>query len=421
RQEMYAFLPDHLSLATYPHLFGARANPDDKAALIANNDPLKGYTNPAYMTDVLGNVQMHFVIVASQLALIFMGQPQTVERNYEAKERYSLQVEKLSEPFFLGLGKWFMGAYESKSLGDVWYKQNFEKQILGIQPILFFSVFFRTMLTDLSVIGALKSWAYFYVWGWKFRTPWAFVAEGNHKEDLRIEKDARVFRDNLIRMENARKFSHMQDLRFEFDEMLKLYSRDPKRIYMFFKGLSRLPSAVVLGSQFHLGLVNRKVTGEMAREKLLMVYDGLSVDGQRFMAELMIDYSRTMPPVYTHPNKFIQAQTTFWLGAILTTYLAIDLGVESFKLENLQASVVFKGALMTSSLALTIKSLMVHNNLSLRDVVELLPRYLQSRFVLGVTEGLSFVKDDLGRLTIKVKQSVREVRDIGAAACRLNY
>ncbi|MFK8139470.1 MAG: hypothetical protein AB8E15_14005, partial [Bdellovibrionales bacterium] len=34
RQEMYAFLPDHLSLATYPHLFGARANPDDKAALI---------------------------------------------------------------------------------------------------------------------------------------------------------------------------------------------------------------------------------------------------------------------------------------------------------------------------------------------------------------------------------------------------
>src|SRR5690606_8207522 len=66
-------------------------------------------------------------------------------------------------------------------------------------------------------------------------------------------------------------------------------------------------------------------------------------------AQSILEFTRTNPPIYTHPNKFLSEFFT-WNGAVWSTYLYIPLSIMLFSAEDLSVQSLVKWLFISTGL-----------------------------------------------------------------------
>ncbi|MAF91091.1 MAG: hypothetical protein VX583_09940 [Bdellovibrionota bacterium] len=344
------FTTDHMGVVGIPAVIGERADINKQGELSAINNPWYLWTHPEHIQDVLNNMSLHFFQAGSQTALAIQGEPKVNETKYGPMELIRYASMDRAEPFFESSYLWFKSIAESRDAGEIFFKKMLSKRIVTAQGSMLLSVIFRVLVAKQSLGMALSGWYYFWIAGpLLYAWPWTLILLGMQGEEDRISENISRFNKEKMKIVNARRLSSDEELRERIRGFIGFYKKETEFLYRGF----------VHTLLTHRGIYNhslQRIKTEKEFKKYLSMSDFIKGDISSYeldleeiiqkadrkqlnaLVERSLEYSVKHPAVYTKVHAAIGWLTVVGLGAVLTTVLAISVGVDSFNPETLHWS-----------------------------------------------------------------------------------
>lgn len=344
------FTTDHMGVVGIPAVLGERADINKQGELSAINNPWYLWTHPEHIQDVLNNMSLHFFQAGSQTALAIQGEPKVNETKYGPMELIRYASMDRAEPFFESSYLWFKSIAESRDAGEIFFKKMLSKRLVTAQGSMLLSVIFRVLVAKQSLGMALSGWYYFWIAGpLLYAWPWTLILLGMQGEEDRISENISRFNKEKMKLVNARRLSSDAELRNKIRGFLDFYKGETEFLYRGFvhtllthrgiynHSLQRIKTQKEFNKYLSMsGFTKGDISSyERDLEEIIEKADRSQLNE---LVERSLEYSVKHPAVYTNVHAAIGWLTVVGLGAVLTTVLAISVGVDSFNPETLHWS-----------------------------------------------------------------------------------
>ena len=374
------FTLDHMAVVGVPAVFGERASLARPEELSAISNPWYLWTHPEHIQDILNNMSLHFFQAGSQNALVLQGSPKLRDGSYLPQELVHYASMSRAEPFFSSMGLWLKSIYESKEAGEIYFKKMLSKRLTTVQGALLLSVVFRVVVAKQELASSLAGWYYFWIAGpLLYAWPWVVILLGMQGEEERIEANKERFDQEKLRLARVQKFAHRLDMQKALREFLHFYQQESPLLY---RGLLYgLLQNQAVGRQFvrqspnDQGLRQQLRWTELwhgdaaAHEQLLQ--DKIAkadVASLKRWIDTSLEYAVRHPAVFTAAHPAVGWLSVFGFGAVLTTVLAISVGVDSFDPKYTAWENLLAWTIVHTSVAFGVRALL--HERSIKDLVK---------------------------------------------------
>jgi hypothetical protein len=369
------FRNDHLMTDIIPSVYGERADLTHPEFLAADPNGFM-YTSRAHNNDMAQNTTAHFFIAGASLALIYQKLRAEQETNYLPSEDFSLASDVREEGFGKGLKNWAGFGYNERENKPenmrIWEKpfhfmyhigtevdpggkivKRVQKRFTTLQSGITLSILFRKYMGHQDFHTALSAWALMFLAGqWAYGWVWDPIQMGNNVIDQKFEASNTKFRDIKYNIAQGLKNNDMTSLEAGYSELAKLYEQQNPEALEKLKSLlnSSLPDQSltpiereyygILAKLAKANATNNKIefdqTIELLRRMIVEKQGYNKDDVAKLNAESLLEFSRSNPPIYTHPHKYLSGFFT-WIGAVSSTALYIPLSIMLFSKDSLSA------------------------------------------------------------------------------------
>lgn len=349
------FLLDYSLAIVQMALIGDRAVLSDKQALAADaNGPL--HTNPGHLADMFGQVRIYGLGVPARLALVYQKAADIIESGHAPAEAKVLLGTEKSESLGKGMWAWFKGAADlsKANYGAIWLK-SLVRSVKMIQAGFILNTVERMYFGGQGFSDATYALIYSMIWAtWQFGWMWEPVTRGNEMYQAHLEERAKTLTNAKVQLSTA---IRMDDPTAILNATIEL-----KGLYAL--GKTELPENISLNLDKALDELGRMTPEEVMQLQTRFAQDSndiarlryalVSGDPEHIIAariDLIDNYKRSgenigtllklssfqllehaikHPPFATVPHKRVEWLTTM-MGALLTTYYATTLAVETFR------------------------------------------------------------------------------------------
>ncbi len=380
-QTFREFWQDHTMVVGVPILGGVRSEvgkllAENKPHQIVHNPDFFLDTPPPHLTDVTNNTLIHLVMAGPRRMLVMQKTVPVSEGNYTPIEQQQISAANRTEGFFKGAYSWTANVlkFHKTNLGG-YYLKGFVRRFNTVQAGITLAVLMRWSLGGQSMEAAwMAGWFSWVAAELYFAWPWMIIDVGNSSEEGRVG----VYRgQHETIIQNILKGFRDHDealVEKSFDDLTRLYQKSGRMALTPVYNMIRQSEK---GLNINEDRLNRKdiikALMDPARKEILGVagkmYKALEANDDKGLrasyeqleavvykqldarqlirqdssfAKNLADYSLMHSPVFNTPNSTVANVTTFGLGALLTTYLGIELSYDSYEPENLNIETIAK-------------------------------------------------------------------------------
>lgn len=386
------FRNDHLMVVLLTAFVGDRADLSNPKSLTADRNGFL-FTSHEHNYDMAINTFAHFFVSGASLALVFQKLRALQETNYLPKEDFEFMSRQREEGFLRGLKSWFTVDYANREdkpknplkrgvhfmyhvgteadFGGIMVKR-VSKRLSTIQAGVTMAVVLRTMVGGQDLGTAMSAWALMFIAGhWFYGWVWDPVQRGNQMTEERIEKLDRELKEHRFELSRALKESDWERADRAYQKIVRLYEKFNAKDVGRLKALLQTelgkitptkPNTLAPSEMQYLGLIARLAkanhdknqpefdrTIELLRKVIVEKQGYDKAEVAKLNAQSILEFTRTNPPIYTHPNKFLSEFFT-WNGAVWSTYLYIPLSIMLFSAEDLSVQSLVKWLFISTGL-----------------------------------------------------------------------
>jgi hypothetical protein len=368
-QTRQGFQYDHLMTVGIPMAWGDRADMNHPEQLA--HDPSVGawrfYSTPNHLMDMFQNLMVHLLMAGPRKTLIYQRPKDVKEHNYDPLTESALTAAPRPESFFRGALTWLTTLV--KRTPDLnfggYYMYGFYRKMTTIQAGFLLTMASRLWIANQSLEHAfIGFWMTFFAATVAYGWPWEIVERGNNFEEERVaENEAKVNSLVLSVSEAIRKGDrtkaeeglqnlfalYAQENQPGLQSLVKLVQDAQKVSGEKTRHVSdRIKNALgdarkntkLMAAVAEMAKAQKSNDPEVIRAALATLQNVLEtemdtkevknlLEAVEAEAGPILDFVIENPPLYNKPNRWTADSVTFTLGAVLTTYLAIGLMVES--------------------------------------------------------------------------------------------
>lgn len=368
-QTWAAYWQDHAIVVGVTPVVGIRADLDNDPSKWAHGEGLFLDTTNQHFVDVGANAANHLIIGGPRRMLVYQIMQAMKETNYLPLDQILLQNKERTEDGMLGTKKWIKDIFFNPMESNIgaYYPRSFMKRLVTFQASLIIMVVFRIIFGEQAVDEAFMGWLLFFIgadiyFGW----PWEIINRGNQMNGERIEAQLANLKEVHHRISQAAIRHDDEALIQSYNDLSKFYQTKESLIHVKInniikfgkKNMKSFPkinkkmanammktnkTPLILGELIMLDEALKKNDYNSARnisEKLEYILDTEMSDDEvvkelkagnfRELIEKVTNMSIKNSPIPTKANAFIAVISTFLLGAVGTSLLAVNLTVDTF-------------------------------------------------------------------------------------------
>jgi len=371
------FLVDYSLAVAQMGLVGARANLADPQALAANEHGVL-WTNPGHFSDMFGQVRVYGISVPSSMALVYQRAAEITDDSYRPPEDTALEGITKKENFFKGLVSWAKGAgnLTQADYGAIWVKR-LVRSLKTIQAGYLMMMIERMLIGGQNFGVASLAFVYMTVWStWQFGWMWEPITRGNQMYQEHLNQSANELAEiksalgTAIRLDDPvampSQIAKLQDLyekssidlptklQASIDEMFdRLERMDVNQIVELKTDFAQSTNQV---SALRAAVISGDTTAlKNARKQLTEAYRAAGAEEEAVAALMklnavsLLEFSMKTPPFAVKPHGGVEWFTTM-MGAVLTTYYATSLSVDTFRENVSWGTKIAEASLMATGL-----------------------------------------------------------------------
>ena len=371
------FLVDYSLAVAQMGLIGARANLSDPQALAASEHGIL-WTNPGHFSDMFGQVRVYGISVPSSMALVYQRAAEITDDSYRPPEDTALEGVTQKEGFFKGLVSWAKGAgnLTQADYGAIWVKR-LVRSLKTIQAGYLMMMIERILIGGQNFAVANLAFVYMTVWStWQFGWMWEPITRGNQMYQEHLSQSANELAEIKSALGTAIRLDDPVAMPSQMAMLQELYEKSsvnlPKNLATsideMFDRLERLDvnQIVALKTDFaqsteevsalRAAIVNGDAAAlKTARKQLTEAYRAAGAEEEAVAALMklnavsMLEFSMQHPPFAVKPHGGVEWFTTM-MGAVLTTYYATSLSVDTFRENVSWGTKIAEASLMSAGL-----------------------------------------------------------------------
>ncbi|MCC6277099.1 MAG: hypothetical protein IT289_04190, partial [Oligoflexia bacterium] len=305
------FFVDYLLAIVQMGLIGDRAKLEHPDHLAASKDHAL-WTTPGHRADMIDQVRIYGINVPSSMALVYQKEAAITEDQYEPIESITLRGHLRSDGLFKGLWSWTKGAaniYEA-NYGGIWLR-GLVKSLKTIQAGFFWAMLARVAFGGQHFAAAVPAWLYTFMWGtWQYGWLWTPINRGNQIYGERLEGLSARLSNLKSRMGQGLRLQDDPQLASAYMELTQLYKESGSGWTKLFED----------GVPFARAVLENPESPEAQA----------ALRDLRWQGQVALNITEGRPPVITQPHPRVEWATTLF-GAIVTTYWATTMSVQSFR------------------------------------------------------------------------------------------
>ncbi|MCB9062948.1 MAG: hypothetical protein H6622_15605 [Halobacteriovoraceae bacterium] len=375
------WLLDHAMVAGITAYIGERANLEDAHLLAHTNEWTQMFSTLEHLNDAWMNCFIHALMAGPRNMLVYQNAKNplppeikadrlTMNSGFSPKNDALLEFNKRPEKIGRSLGEWIYSAlnFKMNNFGG-YFNISVYNYFKTIQASMIFNLVFRYFFTEQTISEAFMAFALFWLSAYpSFAWPWVVVSRGNHMEEERVENSFsrvkaavdsiyeaakndniedmdKAFSDLLIELEEGKNISQ-KDYLEEFKSALETKGLKTNKIDDLKINELMYKNNGELLKQLAIYIEAKKAGDKSLSDSTFETIDNIIASNGEFKTTQSVELRKeaivkATDLVLKFPAKF-NAQnpktawfSSFFLGAVLTTYLAISLQVDSFNVANL--------------------------------------------------------------------------------------